>query len=105
MWGSWALGLFATGQFGVPTAVGADSSDGELVTGLFYGGRFFQLKAQMLGNLTIAVVAFAGAYVVLRALKAVGLLRVSAEGEQEGIDLHEHGGAAYPEQVTSSLPQ
>jgi ammonium transporter, Amt family len=105
MWGSWALGLFATGQFGVPTAVGADSSDGELVTGLFYGGRLFQLKAQMVGNLTIAVLAFAGSYVVLRGLKAFGLLRVSAEGEQEGIDLHEHGGVAYPEQVTSSLPQ
>jgi Amt family ammonium transporter len=105
IWGSWALGLFATGQFGVPTAVGADSSDGELVTGLFYGGGFYQLKTQMLGNITIGVLAFAGAYVVMRGLKAVGLLRVSAEGELEGIDLHEHGGVAYPEQITSSLPQ
>jgi Amt family ammonium transporter len=105
VWGSWALGLFATGQFGVPTAVGADNSDGELVTGLFYGGGPYQLKAQLLGNVTIAILAFAGSYVVMRGLMGVGLLRVSTEAERQGIDLHEHGGSAYPEQMTSSLPQ
>jgi hypothetical protein len=30
-------------------------------------------------------------------VKATGTLRVSREGELEGIDLHEHGGPAYPE--------
>jgi Amt family ammonium transporter len=29
-------------------------------------------------------------------------LRVSKEGELEGLDLHEHGGGAYPELVGSS---
>src|SRR6185437_13288432 len=29
-------------------------------------------------------------------------LRVSREGELEGLDLHEHGGGAYPELVGSS---
>ena len=32
-------------------------------------------------------------------LKAVGVLRVSREGELEGLDVHEHGGIAYPEAV------
>ena len=31
------------------------------------------------------------------------LLRVSKEGEQHGLDLHEHGISAYPEYVISSL--
>ena len=29
-------------------------------------------------------------------------LRVSKEGELEGLDLHEHGGGAYPELVGSA---
>lgn len=31
------------------------------------------------------------------AVKATGTLRVSEEGELKGLDLHEHGGFAYPE--------
>ena len=33
------------------------------------------------------------------AVKATGTLRVSREGELEGLDLHEHGMLAYPEYV------
>jgi hypothetical protein len=33
----------------------------------------------------------------------MGLLRVSAEGEYHGLDLHEHGISAYPEYVISSM--
>ncbi len=33
------------------------------------------------------------------AVKATGTLRVSAEGELEGLDLHEQGMTAYPEYV------
>jgi hypothetical protein len=36
---------------------------------------------------------------VMYAVKATGTLRVSAEGEREGLDLHEHGMVAYPEYV------
>jgi Amt family ammonium transporter len=35
--------------------------------------------------------------IMFGALNAVGLLRVSAEGEVQGLDLHEHGIPAYPE--------
>ena len=35
--------------------------------------------------------------VLMYAVKATGTLRVSKEGELEGLDLHEHGGPAYPE--------
>jgi hypothetical protein len=33
------------------------------------------------------------------AVKATGTLRVSAAGELEGLDLHEHGMVSYPEYV------
>ena len=34
-----------------------------------------------------------------RGFKATGTLRVSREGELDGLDLHEHGMLAYPEYV------
>jgi Amt family ammonium transporter len=37
------------------------------------------------------------------AVNAIGLLRVSPEGEYHGLDLHEHGISAYPEYVISSV--
>jgi hypothetical protein len=40
---------------------------------------------------------------VFGALNMVGLLRISKEGEEEGMDLHEHGISAYPEYVISAL--
>jgi hypothetical protein len=33
------------------------------------------------------------------AVKMTGTLRISREGEIEGLDLHEHGMVAYPEYV------
>jgi Amt family ammonium transporter len=100
MWGTYSLGLFATGQFGAPTSTGADNSSP--VVGLFYGGGINQLVAQIIGNTCIAVGVFAVSMILMYAVKATGTLRISKEGEEEGLDLHEHGGLAYPEQVTRS---
>jgi len=36
------------------------------------------------------------------AVNAMGLLRVSREGEGYGLDLHEHGIPAYPEYVITA---
>ncbi len=36
-------------------------------------------------------------------LNMFGRLRISKEGELEGLDLHEHGSPAYPEYVISAL--
>ena len=43
------------------------------------------------------------AYIVMKAVNAAGLLRVSAEGEAYGLDMHEHGISAYPEYVLRSV--
>jgi Amt family ammonium transporter len=101
MWGTYSLGLFATGQFGAPTPTGADNSAGSVVAGLFYGGGANQLVAQLIGNTSICLGVFVVSMALMYAVKATGTLRVSREGELEGLDLHEHGGEAYPEAVTS----
>jgi Amt family ammonium transporter len=100
IWGTWSLGLFATGQFGASTTTGADNSAGSVVTGLFYGGGFHQLWAQIIGNAAIAGGTFVVGLILMYAVKLTGTLRVSKEGELEGLDVHEHGGVAYPEIVT-----
>jgi Amt family ammonium transporter len=41
--------------------------------------------------------------VMFKALDAVKVLRVSAQGELEGFDLDQHGASAYPEFVISTL--
>jgi Amt family ammonium transporter len=39
---------------------------------------------------------------MMYALNAAGVLRVSQEGELQGLDLHEHGIPAYPEYALHS---
>ena len=44
---------------------------------------------------------------MMYAINALGILRVSTEGEMQGLDLHEHGIPAYPEYAlhASAAPQ
>ena len=99
IWGTLSLGFFATGQFGAPGQYGADTSAGSLVSGLFYGGGTTQLVAQIIGSASITGATFATSLVMMYALKALGILRLSAEKERLGMDVAEHGGPAYPELV------
>jgi len=101
IWGTWSLGLFATGQFGASGQFAADNS--APLKGLFYGGGTQVLVAQIVGNGIITLSTFVVALVVMYSINAMGLLRVSAEGENYGLDLHEHGISAYPEYVISSM--
>jgi Amt family ammonium transporter len=95
IWGTISLGLFASGQFGATGPLSPDNS--APLTGLFYGGGTTVLVAQVVGSLVITTATFGSALVVMYAIKAVGLLRVSAEGELAGLDLYEHGVTANPE--------
>jgi len=101
IWGTLSLGLFACGQYGATGATGADNS--APLAGLFYGGGLTVLKAQALGSLIITVATFSVSLAVMYVISAMGLLRVSPEGETYGLDLHEHGIPAYPEYVISSF--
>ena len=60
---------------------------------------FGQLKAQAIGSGAVCLATFVVAIVLMYAVKATGTLRISREGELEGLDLHEHGMVAYPEYV------
>src|ERR1700683_4673907 len=101
IWGTLSLGLFASGQFGSTGQFAADNS--APLKGLFYGGGFQVLIAQALGSLIITTSTFVVALALMYAVNAFGLLRISEEGEREGLDLHEHGISAYPEYVISSV--
>jgi Amt family ammonium transporter len=96
IWGTWAVGLFATGQYGIPTSTGADHANP--VTGLFYGGGADQLVAQVIGNVSAILCSGILALIVmytLRSIRGSWNLRLSREAELEGIDLHCHGLPAY----------
>jgi Amt family ammonium transporter len=99
IWGTLSLGLFAAGKYGAPTPLGADTST--VVTGLFYGGGFGVLIAQAIGSFSVTIATLLAAMVLMYAVKATGTLRISTEGEIEGLDLHEHGFPAYPEYVVT----
>ncbi len=82
IWGTWSVGLFSNGKFGVPK-------------GLLWGGDAKQLWSQVWGNAVVAVASFGAAYAVMKVVMMMKLLRVSEDGELEGMDIHEHGSPAY----------
>jgi Amt family ammonium transporter len=99
IWGTLSLGLFACGQYGAATPTGPDNTPASVVTGLFYGGGTAQLIGQAIGSAAITGGTVVMSLVLMYAVKATGTLRVSKDGEIEGLDIHEHGGPAYPELV------
>ncbi len=101
IWGTISLGLFACGRYGVPSPTGTDNS--AALKGLFYGGGTHLLQAQLIGSAVVTMTTFGVAMAVMLVVNAMGLLRVSGEGERYGLDLHEHGISAYPEYVITAL--
>ena len=97
IWGTLSLGFFACGQYGATGPLAADNS--APLTGLFYGGGMTVLTAQMIGSAAIVSATFFTSLAMFYVIHLMGYLRVSQEGEIEGLDLHEHGIPAYPEYV------
>jgi len=100
IWGTISLGLFAANLYGVTGTTGPDNS--APVAGLFYGGGTNQLVAQLIGSAVCTVAALAIGFTLMYLVKLTGTLRISEEGEIEGIDVHEHGGPAYHFELGSS---
>ncbi|MDD2943160.1 MAG: ammonium transporter [bacterium] len=86
VWGTFAVGLFAT----------TDAPGGISANGLFYGGGFELLKAQVIGIAAVGAFTFVGAYAAWYALKVTLSIRVAPTVESEGLDVHEMGSEAYP---------
>jgi Amt family ammonium transporter len=96
IFGTLAVGIFATGTYGIPTADGADTST--VVKGLLGGGGFTQLKVQAIGSLTCVIVVFTVAMIIMKVIRSIRgswSLRVEQDGELEGLDIFEHGTPAY----------
>jgi Amt family ammonium transporter len=87
-----AVGLFADGSYGAGLNGVATP-----VIGLFYGGGFSQLIAQVIGAATCGIFIFASFFIFFKVADKVLGNRVSAEEELEGLDLGEVGVLAYPD--------
>ena len=78
VWGTIAVGLFSTG---------ANTEH----AGLFYGGGLAQLGTQLLGLVTVDIYVVVVMFVVFKLIDKFIGLRVPAEVEIDGLDIHEHG--------------
>src|SRR4051812_40478470 len=72
IWGTLSLGLFAPGIYGD-------------VKGVLYGGDATVLLQQMKGSAVFVAATFAAGLALMYGLKALGVLRISADGELEGL--------------------
>jgi len=88
VWGTLAVGLFAT----------IEGNTGTL--GLFAGGGATLLIAQIVGVVSIGLWTVVTSGVLFYAIKVTLGLRVSAEEEELGLDIGEHGAVAYPDFLT-----
>jgi len=90
IWGTLSCGLFTAPRLAEYNAFG----DG----GLFYTGSFEQLGTQALGVVVVFAFVFVLSFATFWAIKRFYGLRVSAEEEDAGLDISEHGMYGYPEQ-------
>lgn len=79
IWGTLALGLFATDN------------------GLFTTGQAAQLIVQIIGVVAAGIWCAGTAYLLFSLIKVTVGLRITAEEEELGLDIREHGTIAYPD--------
>ena len=84
--------------FGIFTAPALAKYNGFGDPGLIYTGSFHQILVQALGVVVVFSFVFALSYGTFWAIKKTYGLRVSAEEEDAGLDISEHGMYGYPEQ-------
>jgi Amt family ammonium transporter len=98
IWGTLSLGLFAVGNYagGIPS-IPAPGVSGSVVNvkGILYGGSADQFIAQVKGSATITAATLLAGFALMYSIKFFKQLRISEEGEIEGLDIHEHGAPAY----------
>ncbi len=92
LFGLIAVGLFADGSYG-----GGLNGVANNVVGLFHGGGFSQLAAQLIGVITLGVWAFGVSFLFFKISNLIVPMRVSREDELAGLDIPETGIRAYPE--------
>ena len=88
------FGTLAVGLFADPTVTPAASV---VKAGLFMGGGMAQLLPQIYGVLATGAYVLPVSLIAWFIIKQVVGLRVTREEELEGLDIGEHGNAAYPD--------
>ena len=91
LWGVISVGLFASGNPDTAAWNGIDKA----VTGLFYGGGFGQLGAQLIEAGTIFIFAAGLSWLFFVVLNRFGLLRSEPRAEIVGLDIPEMGARGY----------
>jgi Amt family ammonium transporter len=91
-------GIWGTISCGIFTAPALAKYNGFGDPGLIYTGSFHQILVQALGVVVVFSFVFALSYGTFWAIKKTYGLRVSAEEEDAGLDISEHGMYGYPEQ-------
>jgi Amt family ammonium transporter len=94
IWGTLSCGIFTSPRLAELNEVGDP--------GLWYSGSFHQLGAQALGVAVAFACVFVASYGIFWVIKKTIGLRVTAEEEDAGLDISEHGMYGYPEQF---IPQ
>ena len=90
VWGTLACGIFTAPRLAEYNGFGDP--------GLVYTGSFGQLLTQALGVVVVFSFVFTLSYATFWAIKKTYGLRVTAEEEDAGLDISEHGMYGYPEQ-------
>ncbi|MBN1905595.1 MAG: ammonium transporter [Deltaproteobacteria bacterium] len=90
VWGLISVGLFADGTYGLCT------TSEPLVRGLFYGGGFDQLIAQVIGAAVAVTWSFVLGFITFKLMDKIIGIRVTPQEEIKGLDIQEHGTPAYP---------
>jgi len=85
IWGTLAIGLFAT----------TEAPGGIDLNGVFYGGDLTLLGYQAVGVLAVGALTFFGSLIVWFLIKITVGLRVDANAEMRGLDVSEMGMEAY----------
>ena len=76
---------------------------GDTALGVFFGGGFGFLWAQIVGVVAVLVWCLVTGFILFYGIKAATGLRVTEEEEQAGLDYEEHGASAYPDFNVSSM--
>jgi len=98
-WGVLAVGLFANG-----TAGNGLNGVSTPVRGLFFGGAWHQLAAQIIGCVTGFVVVYLLGYACVSLVQKILGLRVDLADETSGLDLPEVGALGYQGDVEAEDP-
>jgi ammonium transporter, Amt family len=102
VWGTLAVGLFATGPGVTKFGVELYAEGFGPKAGLFLGGGLDQLWVQFIGAALVGLITVVLSSLFMLTLKATLGIRVSPEEELHGLDIGEHGMEAYAGFVKST---